>query len=50
MVLGQPTGLSKEACFNAVADWLRLACQSESGERSMVCSVYFRIQRMRAVD
>ena len=34
MVLGQPTGLSKKACSYVGADWLKLVCQSEDGDRS----------------
>ena len=36
MVYGQTTGLSNEACLYAGADWLKLTCQSEGGERSVV--------------
>ena len=35
MVFGQPVGLSKEVCLYAGADWLKLICQSEGGERSV---------------
>ena len=36
VVCGQPTALSNEACLYAGADWLKLICQSEGGERSVV--------------
>ena len=36
MVLGQSVGLSKEVCLYADADWLKIICQSEGGERSVI--------------
>ena len=33
VALGQPVGLSKEVCLYTGADWLKLSCQSEGGER-----------------
>ena len=38
MVFGQPVGFSKEVCLYAGADWLKLKCQSESGEGSVAKS------------
>ena len=36
MLLRQSVGLSKEACFYAGADWLKLICQSVGGWNSVV--------------
>ena len=36
MALGQSIDMSKEVCLYADADWLRLICQSEGGEKSIV--------------
>ena len=36
MLLAQTARVSKEACLYADADWLKLICQSESGERSLL--------------
>ena len=35
MVFGQLAGLSKKVCLYTGADWLKLNCPSEGGERSM---------------
>ena len=36
-VLGQPAGLSKEISF--YAGWLKLICQSEGGDRSLIAFI-----------
>ena len=38
-LFGQPTGLSREVCLFAGADWLQLIITSEGGERPIVFCV-----------
>ena len=42
VVLGQSVGLSKEVCLYTDADWLKLICQSEGGERSVISYAWQR--------
>ena len=42
VVLGQSLGLSKEMCRHADADWQKLICQSEGGERTVISYAWQR--------
>ena len=39
VIVGWPVGLSKEVCLHAGADWRKLVCHSEGGERSVTMTV-----------
>ena len=41
MVLRHPAGLSKELCLYTSADWLKLNCESEGGERGQLFNAAF---------
>ena len=42
VILAQPAGLPKGVRMHAGADWLKLTCQAESGERLTACASRLR--------